>query len=215
MDITYLGHSSFKIRTRTGTVITDPFDSAMVGLPYPKQEADIVCVSHAHHDHDDISRVSGIKRILSGPGEYEIAGISILGFGSFHDSAEGRERGKNTIYVIEAEGLRACHLGDLGHTLTSAQVGGLGKIDVLFIPVGGTYTIGPKEAALLVSEISPTIIIPMHYQTEGLVKETFGTLLPASDFVKEVGCPTETLERLSIKKEEENFGQKIVVLQRK
>ena len=117
MDITYLGHSSFKIKTKTATIITDPFDPQMVGLKYSGVEGEIVTVSHAHADHNATGKVAGVKKIVEGPGEYEISGVSIMGFPSFHDNKEGAERGKNTIYVIEADGLRLAHLGDLGHTI--------------------------------------------------------------------------------------------------
>ena len=155
MDIVYLGHSSFKIRTKSATVITDPFDSSMVGLKYPTVEGDIVSVSHSHADHNAVSKVTGAKKIIEGPGEYEVMGVSVIGYPSFHDSESGAARGKNTIYVFEAEGLRIAHLGDLGHVLSDDLVNQMGGIDVLMIPVGGFYTIGPKEAADVVSKIDP------------------------------------------------------------
>jgi L-ascorbate metabolism protein UlaG (beta-lactamase superfamily) len=102
MDITYLGHSSFKIKTKTATVITDPFDPQMVGLKYSGVEGEIVTVSHAHRDHNAVDKVAGVKKVVEGPGEYEIMGVSIIGYPSFHDAKEGAERGKNTIYIIES-----------------------------------------------------------------------------------------------------------------
>jgi L-ascorbate metabolism protein UlaG (beta-lactamase superfamily) len=217
MDISYLGHSSFKIKTRTANIITDPFDPQMVGLKYSGIEGDIVTVSHDHKDHNQVEKVSGAKKIVAGPGEYEIMGVSIFGYPSFHDDESGGKRGKNTIYVIEADGLRICHLGDLGHILSEDVVNEIGDVDVLMIPVGGEYTIGPKEAAKIVAEIEPFFVIPMHYGTPGLAAETFGKLSPASDFLKESALPVENLPKFSIKKEEIGVDQstKVIVLEKK
>src|SRR5512146_1997009 len=106
MEIYYLSHSSFKIKTKTATVVTDPFDPKMVGLKFSGIEAEIVTSSHEHNDHNASMLVTGTKKIISGPGEYEISGVSIMGYSSFHDNEQGSQRGKNTIYVYEAEGLR-------------------------------------------------------------------------------------------------------------
>jgi len=202
MDITHLGHSAFKIRTRGATVVTDPFDPKFVGLKFPPVEADIVTVSHDHQDHNQISLVKNPRKIISGPGEYEVLGVSILGFSSFHDEKKGALRGKNTIYVFEAEGLRLAHLGDLGEALTDEEVSRLGNIDVLFVPVGGVYTIGPKEAVRVVGEIDPYFIFPMHYKAPDLNPEGFGKLFPLADFLTESGLTVENLPKFSVKKEE-------------
>lgn len=214
MDITYLGHSSFKIRTKSATVVADPFDPKYVGLKYPAVEADIVTVSHNHPDHNRISLVKGAKKVIDGPGEYEIMGVSVLGFASFHDGKKGELRGKNTIYVYEADSLRLAHLGDLGEDLTQEEISGLGSIDVLFVPVGGEYTIGPKEAIRVVGEIDPYFIIPMHYQVPGLNKEGFAKLFGVNDFLSECGLTVETLSKFSVKKEEiiQDQGAKVIVL---
>ena len=135
MDIFYLGHSSFKLKGKHGSIITDPFDSKKVGLKYSSNEADIVSISHEHEDHNAVSAIKGEPKVISGPGEYEIKGISILGFSSFHDSKNGEERGKNTIYVFEIDTVRICHLGDLGQKLSDSLIESLGDIDVLMIPV--------------------------------------------------------------------------------
>ena len=118
MDIIYLGHSSFKIKGKTASVITDPFDPEMVGLKYPKNEADIVSVSHDHNDHNKIDLVSNVDMVVRTAGEYEIKGISIIGIEVDHDSSGGQERGKNIIFVFEVDGIRVAHFGDLGHKLT-------------------------------------------------------------------------------------------------
>jgi L-ascorbate metabolism protein UlaG (beta-lactamase superfamily) len=214
MDISYLGHSSFRIKGKTGVVVTDPFDPSMVGLKYSGVEGDIVTISHNHDDHNKADLVKGVKKIISGPGEYEIMGISILGFSSYHDNKKGEEKGKNTIYVYEVDGLRLAHLGDLGHTLSEGTVGGLGDIDILFVPVGDEgVTIGPKEALQVVQDIEPYYVIPMHYQMNE-AKNSSLSLLPVEKFLEECGMTVEKLPKFSIKKEEINEDQntKVIVL---
>ena len=199
MDISYLGHSAFKIKGKTATIITDPFDSGMVGLKFPKSDADIVTVSHNHDDHSQTSLVTGVKRVIEGPGEYEIGGVSFIGIPSFHDNKKGDERGKNTIFVIEIDGLRLCHLGDLGHALNESQLSEIGDIDILFVPVGGQFTIGPKEAVEVANSIEPKVIIPMHYLTDSMNQEAFGALSKVDEFLTEMGLKVERLPRFSIK----------------
>lgn len=217
MDITYLGHSSFRIKTKTAVVITDPFDPAMTGLKYSGVEGDIVTVSHNHRDHNNIDKVAGVKKVVDGPGEYEISGVSIIGYPSFHDNEKGALKGKNTIYVIEAEGLRLVHLGDLGHTLSEDLINEMGDVDVLMIPVGGEFTIGPKEATEIVSKVEPFFVIPMHYMQDGLNKETFAKLEPVDTFLKESGLTVERTPKFTLKKEDilEDQNTKIIVLQPK
>ena len=164
MDITYLGHSSFKIKGKQASIVTDPYDSEMVGMKFPKVDADIVTISHHHADHDRGDGVSQVKKIIDGPGEYEISGVSIIGLTSFHDNKKGADRGKNTIYVIEMDNLRLLHLGDLGHVLSENQIKEIGDVDILFVPVGGFYTLDPQVAVEVLKQIGPSIVIPMHYK---------------------------------------------------
>lgn len=216
MEIIYLGHSSFKLKGRSASVICDPFDSVMVGLKFTSNDADIVTVSHEHADHNQTESVKGIKKIINGPGEYEIMGISILGFASYHDNKKGEERGKNTIYVYEIDGMRIAHLGDLGHGLSEGLVEDLGDIDILLIPVGGEYTIDAEEATAIVREIEPSIVIPMHFAVPGLNSTNFAKLASVDGFLKEVGLNVERLPKLTIKKEEIiEEEQKVVVLEKK
>lgn len=216
MDITYLGHSSFKLRGKTASVITDPFDPKFVGLKYPSGEADIVTVSHNHDDHNQSQLIKNVRMTVEGPGEYEISGISIVGIPSFHDTKKGEERGENTIYVFEIDGLRIAHLGDLGCDLTDEQVTALGAIDVLMIPVGGEYTIGPKEAVKVVGEIDPYFVIPMHYKVDGLSSE-LSKLEPVETFLKESGLTVERMDKFSLKREDilEDQSTKIILLPQK
>ncbi len=217
MDITYLGHSSFKIKTRTATVITDPFDPQMVGLKYSGAEGEIVTISHSHPDHNAVGKVEGVKKVFDGPGEYEVMGVSIIGYPSFHDAKQGAERGKNTIFIFEADGLRLAHLGDLGHTLSDDLVNEIGSIDVLMIPVGGKFTIGPKEAVEIVGKIDPYFIIPMHYAVPGLNSQTFTGVEPVETFLKEIGMTVENLPKFSLKREDilEDQGSKVLILEKK
>ncbi|HLE48546.1 MAG TPA: MBL fold metallo-hydrolase [Patescibacteria group bacterium] len=201
MDISYLGHSSFRIKTKDVVIVTDPYDPQMVGLKFPKIEADIITVSHDHKDHNNTPLVAGARMVVNSPGEYEIQGVSIIGFDSYHDDKKGSVRGSNTMFLIECEGVKLLHMGDLGHLPDKKIFESMGDIDVLMIPVGGTYTIGSKEASEIVKELEPSFILPMHYKVPGLKEETFGTLQSVDDFLKECGYDTENLDKLSFKKE--------------
>jgi len=188
MEIRYLGHSSFFLKGKNASVVTDPYNSQMTGLKFPKHiEADIVTISHEHQDHNDTGAVEGSPFIVRGPGEYEIRGVSIIGVGLYHDDNKGEIRGKNTVYRIEIDGLAILHLGDLGHELTSEDIDLLDGIDILMIPVGGTFTIGPSQADHIISEIEPSIVLPMHYQRPSLNGGAFKELLDLSAFLKEIG----------------------------
>jgi L-ascorbate metabolism protein UlaG (beta-lactamase superfamily) len=216
MDITYLGHSSFRIKGKTATIVTDPYDPEMVGLKFPKVSADIVTVSHNHGDHNFTQNVSDVKKVVSAPGEYEIMGVSIFGITSYHDEKKGEERGKNTIYAIEMDGLRIVHLGDLGHVLSESMVEDLGSIDILMIPVGGYYTIGAEKASKVTRDTEAAIVIPMHYKSLGLNPDLARKLSSVEDFLTESGLSVERMDKLSVKKSDiPDEGQKIVVLEKK
>lgn len=214
MDITFLGHSSFKLKGKTASLVTDPFD-ATVGFKFPKTEAEIVTISHDHFDHNKAELVENVRKVITGPGEYEISGVSIIGISSYHDNSKGSERGKNTIYVFEMDGLRICHLGDLGHDLNQGMLDSIGTVDILIVPVGGFFTIGPEEAVKVVQSIEPSIVIPMHYQTSGMA-ESFKELNPVENFVKSLGSPVENLPKLSVSKEDlADSDLKVCVLEKK
>lgn len=198
MDITWLGHSSFRLNGKTGSLITDPFDGKMVGLKFPSVKADIVTVSHNHDDHNNVKVVNDVKKVIQGPGEYEIQEISLIGISSFHDDEKGQKRGGNTIFVIEMDGIRLCHLGDLGHKLEKNQIDLIGDIDVLMIPVGGTYTIDYKEAEEVTRKIEPKLIIPMHYKHPKMKSDLAGKLTPVEPFVTGMGVKVEKESKLKI-----------------
>jgi len=216
MDITYLGHSSFKIRTKTATVVTDPYLAEAVGLKFPKTEADIITVSHQHRDHNAISNFGPEPFVIALPGEYEVKGVSVFGYASFHDTKNGAERGPSNIYVIESEGLRICHLGDLGTLPDATILEEISAVDVLMIPVGGEVTLGPKEAGEVINKIEPLIVLPMHYKEEGLNEEKFGNFATLKDFLVEMGTEqAEKLDKLSLTKDKLPPEMKVVLLERK
>lgn len=195
MDIYPLGHSSFRIKGKAASVVTDPFDSAMVGLKFPKVEAiDMVTVSHDHKDHNNTDSVGGTPFVILGPGEYEVAGVTVLGFPSYHDDKKGEERGRNTIYKMTIDGIRVVHLGDLGHKLSEDVIDKLGDVDILFIPVGGQYTIDAATAVEVVSQIEPLVVVPMHYKREGMHKD-FSEVDGVEKFLKLMG--TEAAEKVN------------------
>lgn len=187
MEITHLGHASFKIRGKTTTIVTDPFDPAMLGIKFPKVEADVVTISHSHKDHNCPKEVGGTPIIISGPGEYEVKGVKIIGVPTFHDNSNGSQRGKNTVYRIYVDGISVVHCGDLGHKLDDSELEMLDGANILMIPVGGFYTIDAPVAAAVASQMDPNIIIPMHYNSPNLDQKTFSKLTDVGVFLKEMG----------------------------
>lgn len=187
-DIQYLGHACFRIRGREGIVLCDPYDRS-VGLEIGKPTAHIVTVSHQHSDHANTAAVRPMRErlfVIDGPGEYEVGGIMIAGVRTYHDKQKGAERGINTAYVLHIDDVVFCHLGDLGHELTTHQLDEIGTIDVLFIPVGGDETIGPADAVSVISQIEPRIVIPMHY-AHSEQRSFTSDLLSIDKFAHEVG----------------------------
>lgn len=163
MKISWLGHACFLIET-TKKILTDPFDKQL-GYPEPKVTADLVTISHQHFDHNAARVVSGKPQVVQSAGEHSFNDVKITGVPSFHDKAGGTQRGENIIFNIAAEGVRVCHLGDLGHTLEKNTVEQIGRVDVLLVPVGGYYTINAAEAKEVVEQLNPHYVVPMHYKT--------------------------------------------------
>jgi len=158
-----VSNSIRQLADRSADIVIDPFDES-IGLKLPNLSADILLVTHEHPDHNNVKAVKGAPFLVDGPGEYEVKGVFIQGIPSFHDDKDGKEKGQNTIYVIEAEEMRFCHLGDLGQKqLTDEQLEKIDTVDVLMIPVGDEYTISSVEAQKIISQIEPKIVIPMHY----------------------------------------------------
>jgi len=200
MVITWYGQSCFKIQSGNTVLFTDPFDKS-VGLTPPRGQADIVTISHHHYDHDNAEALNSSKPfIIDGPGEYEIKGVNIAGLKTFHDDNQGKERGDSTAYVIEIEGIKICHLGDIGQTkLSNEQLEIIDGVDILMIPVGGIYTVNGEDAVDLINQIEPKIVIPMHYKIPGLSIKLDGV----EEFLKEMGISKkEVVDKLTIKKKE-------------
>ncbi len=168
MKIKWLGHASFLITSDAGTrIVTDPYPVGE-GLSYGaiNEDADIVTVSHDHFDHVNVAAVGGSPRVVNETAPVDIGGVKFSGVASFHDTSQGKERGSNIIYSMDIDGVRVCHLGDLGHPLGGRQVKDIGRVDVLLIPVGGFFTIDAKVASEVAGKLSPKVIIPMHFSNE-------------------------------------------------
>ncbi len=182
MDITWLGHSCFRIKSNQAVIITDPVP-AETGYALGKQTANIVTVSHPHPSHSWVEGVQGEPKVIKGPGEYEICGVLVIGVPTFHDAVKGNARGKNTMYLMDIDGVAVCHTGDLGHVPGDDQVEEMGNVDVLMLPVGGASTINATLATEVVRKLEPRIVIPMHYKTEKTTRDLDGVDL----FLKEMG----------------------------
>jgi len=194
MEITWLGHSCFLIRGKEKTIITDPCHPDL-GYRLGEPEADIVTVSHFHPGHSYIAGVANEPKLIKSPGEYEIGGTFITGVATFHDNRKGDLRGKNTIYIIEMDGITLCHLGDLGHPLDPHLIEEIGDIDILFLPVGEVSTMPIDTAVEIVRQLEPHIVIPMHYKTEAFT----GDLSPVDKFLDKMRIrELETRPKLSI-----------------
>lgn len=215
MKIIWYGQSFFQILAKKRKeelvkIAIDPFHKK-IGLRVPSFEADILLITHQHHDHNNIEAIRGNPFLILGPGEYEVKKVFIQGILSFHDDVGGKERGKNTIFTIESEGIRLCHLGDLGQKeLTPDQLEKIGDIDILMIPIGGVYTISAKEAAKIISQLEPKVVIPMHYKIPRLKINLEGL----QKFLKTMGIKKpEIISKLSIKnKDLPKEGMKIIIL---
>ncbi|MEN6409172.1 MAG: MBL fold metallo-hydrolase [Anaerolineaceae bacterium] len=187
MEITWYGHSCFRLAERgMATVVTDPYDSRQIGYEPLKLKADIVTVSHNTAGHNFVSAVKGDPRAITGPGEYEIGGVFITGVQTNgHSKGEGGEL-RNTLYVVDYNGLTVAHLGDLSRVPTQPEIEALGSVKIALVPVGGGGGLNAAKAAEVISLLEPNIVIPMHYATPA-TGETALTLDPLSKFFKEMG----------------------------
>ncbi|MBX0327832.1 MBL fold metallo-hydrolase [Oscillochloris sp. ZM17-4] len=215
-DVQYLGHSCFRLRGRDGTVLCDPY-SRSIGMDLGRPSAHIITVSHDHADHNFVAGVKPLREkmfVIDGPGEYEVSGVLITGVRTAHDANKGADRGFNTVFVIHLDDVVFCHLGDLGHELTQAQLEEIGNVDVLFVPVGGGETIGPAEANGVISQIEPKIVIPMHFASAQLSFEY--DLLPLEKFTHERGIkeivPVDKLAVTTANLPAESEDTRVVIL---
>lgn len=213
MKVKWIGHSSFLITSEQGTkVLTDPYTTNPPRLKYGKisEVVDIVTVSHEHGDHNDTVSLPGKPEVLKGSGVKEVKGIQFEGFAAYHDASMGSQRGPDTIFCFTVDGMRICHLGDLGHALSDQEVANLGSIDLLLIPVGGYYTIDAAEATQLVGKMKPRVVVPMHVKNE---KCDF-PIATVEDFLKGKGNVTRVSgSKIELKKESLPSTTQIMVLQ--
>lgn len=222
MQIVWKGQACFHITASKGNkeqvkILIDPFEDSL-GLKLSPQEADIVLVTHAHFDHNNVKAAKparnashsdaggGTPFLIDSQGEYETKGVFVQGIKTFHDDTQGKERGLNTVYTIAVEGITLCHMGDLGQKeLTPEQVEQIGQVHVLLIPVGGTYTITGKEAGKIISQIEPAMVIPMHYA----LPKVKAKLAPVSEFLQAMGKKDlEPQAKLTIKEKDVAGEQK-------
>ncbi len=211
MDVTWLGHGCFRLRGRNAAVVTDPYPPA-IGLKLSRMDADLVTVSHEHENHNYTQVVRDGAYEIHGPGEYEVAGVSVIGVPTFHDAEKGAKHGRNTVYLIEIDDVRICHLGDLGHKLEDAEAEAVASPDVLLVPVGGRTAMNAAQAAEVVRQLEPRYVVPMHYAIPGLKLE----LDPIDRFLKEMGvAAADPQPKLAVQKSSGEYDTKVVVLEPK
>jgi L-ascorbate metabolism protein UlaG (beta-lactamase superfamily) len=174
--------------------------------------AEAVTVSHAHMDHNYTKGIAGNPQIISTAGDSKAGDWKIKGIATFHDNVGGKKRGSNIVYIIETEGIRLCHLGDLGHLLTDGQLKAIGAVDILMIPVGGFFTIGPNEAVQVVNQLKPKIVLPMHYKAKSLMPFP---LAGVDKFTEALGWKIEEVSELEINNSNLNsFKNKVIVFKK-
>ena len=212
MDVTWLGHGCFRLRGRSAAVVTDPYPPA-IGLKLSRMDAEVVTVSHDHDNHSYTQVVRDGAYEIHGPGEYEIAGVSVIGVPTYHDGEKGAKEGRNTVYLIEVDDVRICHLGDLGHKLDDAEAEAVSSPDVLLVPVGGRSVLNGAQAAEVVRQLEPRYVVPMHYAIPGLKMQ----LDPIDRFLKEMGVTgPEPQPKLAVQKSSgTDYETKVVVLEPK
>ena len=209
MKLEYLGHSCFKITASDGTrIVTDPY--TRIGYELPPLRADFVTCSHFHYDHNFVQGVQGVREVITSPGSCERGGVLITGIPSSHDDMDGAMRGENTVYRFEADGMTVCHLGDIGEELTPRLIERIGKVDVLLVPVGGTYTIDARGALGYIEAIAPAVAVPMHYNAFGCTSD----IAPVSALVRAAGKERCVEAHSSALPAVEKVRGKIVILEK-
>jgi len=212
LDVTWLGHGCFRLRGRSAAVVTDPYPPA-IGLKLARMDAEVVTISHEHDNHNYTQVVRDGAYEIRGPGEYEVAGVSVIGVPTYHDSDKGAKHGRNTVYLIEIDEVTVCHLGDLGHKLEDVEAEAVASPDVLLVPVGGQSVINAAQAAEVVRQLEPRYVVPMHYAIPGLKLQ----LDPIDRFLKEMGVTaSEPQPKLAVQKSSvTEYETKVVVLEPK
>jgi L-ascorbate metabolism protein UlaG (beta-lactamase superfamily) len=212
VDVTWLGHCCFRLRGRGAAVVTDPYPPA-IGLKLGRMDAEVVTISHEHDNHNYTQVVRDGAYEIHGPGEYEVAGVTVIGVPTYHDAERGARHGRNTVYLNEIDDVRICHLGDLGHKLEDAEAEAVSSPDVLLVPVGGSTAMNAAQAAEVVRQLEPRYVVPMHYAIPGLKLQ----LEPIDRFLKEMGvAASEPQPKLSVQKSSvSEYETKVVVLEPK
>jgi L-ascorbate metabolism protein UlaG (beta-lactamase superfamily) len=210
MEITWYGHSCFRMVERgMASVVTDPYDSDVIGLDALKLKADIVAVSHEAPGHANTNAVKGGARVINGPGEYEIGGVFITGVQTHSSAKKNGDAAANTLYVFDYDGLTVAHLGDLNRTPSQTEIEALGTVNVALVPVGGGAALNAAKAAEVISLLEPNIVIPMHYDLPGLKLQ----LEDLSKFMKEMGISTfESLPSFKVSRSGLPDETRVVVL---
>ena len=212
MEISFVGHSCFRLRGRDASVVIDPYGKGigLTTLVPSRFAADILVITHDHPGHNNTAMVGGDPMVISGPGEYEVKGVSIQGVSAFHDDESGARLGRVTIFAITIDEVVVAHLGDLGHALTEAQQDQLGHVDVLLVPVGGGNSLSATAAAAVANQLEAKVVVPMHYRLPGLKQE----LDDPQHFAAEMGIETiEYQPKLSFSSRPSNDEMKVVFLE--
>jgi L-ascorbate metabolism protein UlaG (beta-lactamase superfamily) len=211
LDVTWLGHSCFRLRGKSAAVVTDPYPPSL-GAKLSRLDAEVVTMSHGDPNHSYEQAVIRDAYRIHEPGEYEIAGVEVQGVPTFHDATQGSERGRNTVYVIGLDDVRVCHLGDLGHRLGDAEVETIGTIDVLLVPVSGAATLSAAQAAEVVRQLEPRYVVPMHFA----IPQIKLPLEPVDRFLKEMGvAAAEPQPKLTVQASSGEADTKVVLLEPK
>lgn len=184
VEIRYYGHAMFGLSSGGTTVVIDPFNED-IGYPLPSVSPDAVVLTHEHSDHSNVALCGGSPLVIRGLAQEgkewakvdeRVGPFHLRGVPTYHDGNEGATRGKNTVVVVEAEGVRVVHLGDLGHVLTTEQAEAVRPVAVLLVPVGGHFTIGPDEADTVVEQVQPRVVVPMHFKTKATASWPIGSI---------------------------------------
>jgi len=212
LEISFVGHSCFRLRGRDASVVIDPYGKGigLTTLVPSRFSADVLAITHDHPGHNNAAMVGGDPKVINGPGEYEVKGVSVQGVSAFHDDEGGARLGRVTMYAITIDEVVVAHLGDLGHGLSEAQQSQLGTIDVLLLPVGGGNSLSATAAAAVVNQLEPKVVVPMHYRLPGLKQE----LDDPQHFAAEMGIEAiEFQPKLSLNSRPGNDDMKVVFLE--
>ena len=211
MIISCIGHASFLIELDCGLrIVTDPYDDTC-GYPVLRTRADVALVSHGHHDHSAVDTLTGVTQTVDTAGAHTLApGITVTAVPSFHDDQDGRLRGRNLMFLLEAEGLRVGHLGDLGHLPTPEQLAALAPLDVVMLPVGSHFTIDAEQACKTAGLLRAWVILPMHYRTRA---NADWPIAPVEEFLDLYPEKAERLPLLRVCREDISCQPRLAVLE--